>query len=168
MEKAIDVSSTVVDVLLLRCNCLFTVEHITHSRLLCGSNDKEVIYQANLLNTDGKTAPELMSLIQEWVDNTPQLSVGGALLEVDPYCSVNVTEVGKTEECDAVSPTIATTMQVSEVPLPGYLIPAIAGGVGGVFGIILLVLIATILICCCGRKGSNISRKSGRHTLYVI
>ena len=158
MEKATDVSSTVVDALLSHCNCFFTVEHIAHSRLLCGRDNKEVIFQANILNTENRAAPELMILVQRWVYNRLRFYVGGSAIRIDDYCAVSVNEVGDTDECDAIDPTIGTVVAILEATLPEVprvpndLIPVIAGIAGAVVGTILLLVIVTILICCCERS----------------
>lgn len=146
--------------LLLVCDCPYSVEYVTHTRLLCGSNENEAIYQANLLNTGGKTAAELKALVQLWVDNAPTISVAGALQQVDSYCQVDVAEIGNTDECVALQPTTPEPVESTEQALvPSHLTAVIAGSVGGVVGTIFLMVAIVIVLCVCSRKSARATLK---------
>lgn len=139
------------------------MEHVTHTRFLCSSNENETIYQANLLNTDGKTAAELKDLVQLWVDNAPVISVAGALQQVDPYCQVDVTQIGNSDECVALRPTAPTTAEsiesTDQALVPSHLIPVIAGSVGGGVATIFLMVAIVIVLCICSRNSSRTDLK---------
>ena len=155
--KATDISSAIVQVLLLACNCPYSLEYVTHSRLLCGTNPHEVIYQSNLLNTDGQTASELVGLVQMWVDNGPTLPVAGVSAVVDPYCQISLSQVGNTEECIALNPTTPTTIESTKQSSsrPSHLTAAIAGGVAGGVATIIVVVLVVGLLCVCRRRDSS-------------
>ena len=146
-----------MQVLLLACNCPYSLEYVTHSRLLCGTNPHEVIYQSNLLNTDGQTASELVGLVQMWVDNGPTLPVAGVSAVVDPYCQISLSQVGNTEECIALNPTTPTTIESTKQssPRPSHLTAAIAGGVAGGVATIIVVALIVGLLCACSRRDSS-------------
>ena len=159
IEKATEISSTIVDILLRVCECPYSLEYVTHSRLLCGSNENEVIYQANLLNTDGKTAAELKGTVQLWVDNAPAIMVGGTLQKVDSYCQVDVTEVGRVDECLALNPTTPTVATAIESTREAstsssHSVAIIAGAIGGGVLTIFLMVVIVVVVCSCKRRGT--------------
>ena len=143
-----------MQVLLLACNCPYSLEYVTHSRLLCGTNPHEVIYQSNLLNTDGQTASELVGLVQMWVDNGPTLPVAGVSAVVDPYCQISLSQVGNTEECIALNPTTPTTIESTKQSSPRPTAAIVGGVAGGVATIVFVVLIVGLL-CACRRTDSS-------------
>lgn len=156
-QKATDISSAIVDTLLLACSCPYSLEHVTHSRLLCGAGEKEFIYQSNLLNTDQMEASELMALVQLWVDNDPIITVGGVASQVDNYCQVSVSGIGE-PECVALNPTTATTVASTveeQSTRPSYLTGAIAGGVVGGAAIVILLFLIVVILCACRRSAGQ-------------
>ena len=160
IEKATEISSAIVDILLRVCECPYSLEYVTHSQLLCGSNENEVIYQANLLNTDGETAADLKRMVQLWVDNAPAIMVGGTLQKVDSYCQVDVTEVGRVDECSALNPTtptVATAIEFTREPSASssHSVAIITGAVGGgVLTIFLMLVVIVVVVCSCKRRGT--------------
>ena len=155
MQKAADVSSAIVTALLEACGCPFSLEFVTHSRLLCGSSEREFIYQSNILNTDQMDASALKDLVQLWVDNAPVITVAGASRQVDTYCQVGVSTIGELE-CVALHPTTPTTLESTEQSTrPSYFTTAIAGGVGGGVGLILLLLVIVGVLYATRRKSGN-------------
>ena len=90
MQKATDISSAIVMTLLLACDCPYSLEHVSHSHLLCGASEEEFVYQSNLLNTDEMDASQLKDLVQIWVDNSPIIMVAGMSRQVDNYCQVSI------------------------------------------------------------------------------
>ena len=129
------------------------MEYVLHSRLLCGTSENEVIYQSNLLNVEGRTASELIELVQSWVDTGAVIEVGGVRYVLDSYCQVGVTEVDSVEECVALNPTTATP-RVGATVRPVHITAAIAGGVGGILGLIALVLLLAGLLLAFSRTGT--------------
>ena len=167
MQKAADVSSAIVTALLQVCGCPYSLEYVTHSRLLCGSSPREFIYQSNLLNTDQMDASALKGLVQLWVDNAPVIMVAGASRQIDTYCQVGASSIGE-PECVALNPTTPTTLESTEQSTrPSYLTAAIAGGVGGGVGLILLLLVIVGVLCISRRKSDKNSSKAFtmKHTI---
>ena len=166
-QKSTAISLVVVEEILSNCQCPYSLDYVTNSRLLCGNNDREVIYQSNLLNTDGAQATELREMVQTWVNTNPMISVRGMSQQVDSYCQVEVSEIGSTN-CTAINPTTSTVVKSTDKQpnTQDHNIPAIVGGVlGGVGTIVILVLLVIILYCCTGSRSSLISKKEGSRPL---
>ena len=66
-----------------------------------------MVYQGQLLTTDGKTAEDVRNLTQEWVLNKPFIRVSDQSYQLNAYCSVIIDKVGESV-CDAISPTEPT------------------------------------------------------------
>ena len=147
MQKSVDISSAIVRRLLSDCQCPYSLDYVTHTRLLCGSNDREVIYQSNLLNTDGAQATELMEMVQTWVNTNPTISVGGVSHQVSSYCQVEVSEIGSME-CMAINPTTPTVVMATKQAVEAS-ISVIAGAAAGGAGVLLLMILCIGILCCC-------------------
>lgn len=142
---------------MLACSCPYSLEYVAHSRLLCDpDNDREIIYQSNLLNTDSMTASELKAHVQDWVLSRPSIFISGELREINPYCNVSVTEIGDTR-CLALMnrqtmPTVGTASEgAGEGAGTGHLAAIIAGSVGAGVGVLLLLFVIGCILCGCGR-----------------
>ena len=153
MQKSVDISSAIVRRLLSDCQCPYSLDYVTHSRLLCGSNDREVIYQSNLLNTDGAEATELREMVQTWVNTNPTISVGGVSQQVSSYCQVEVSEIGSME-CMAINPTTPTVVMATKQAVE-VSIAVIAGAAAGGAGVLLLMILCIGILCCCCTKSKK-------------
>ena len=154
MEKASEISSTIVSYLLENCECPYSLEYVINARLFCGSDESTVIYQSNLLNTDGQTALDLLTLIQAWAEEGPEITVFGVTREVDPYCLVNVTDVNNADDCVPLVPTTAESTML-ESTRPSHFTAAIAGGVAGGVATVLVVLVLAVVLYMC-RSGVGV------------
>ena len=101
--KVSDISKSITAAIAELCQCQYTSNFIVDSRLFC-KDKSEVIYQGQLLTTDGKTAEGIRNLTQEWVLNKPLISISNQTYQLNPYCSVVVNKIGVTV-CDAIFPT---------------------------------------------------------------
>ena len=122
------------------CNCEYSENFIDSGQFLCSSSKKEIIYQAQLLTTDGKTAEEIRNITQNWVLTKPIVTISGQRHQLDPYCSVVIREIGDLS-CD---PTVPTSGVKSGTR--GYLVGYSAGIVlvlSAVVGIIIVAMIIT-------------------------
>ena len=86
------------------CNCEYSENFIDSGQFFCGSSKKEIIYQAQLLTTDGKTAEEIRNVTQKWVLTKPFITISGQRHQLDPYCSVVIERIGDIS-CDPTVPT---------------------------------------------------------------
>jgi len=146
----------VVQVLLQSCNCPYSLDYVTHSRLLCGSSTKEIIYQSNLLNADGVSATTLRDIVQQWIDTGPMIPVNGNYQSVDNYCQVSLSKMGDMLDCVAKNPTTPTAVEsAEEATRPSYLVPAIAGSIGGIVGFAIILAVIVGVLCCCRRKAPD-------------
>ena len=133
---------------------------MANSTLLCGTNEKEVIYQSNMLNTGSTPASYLKLLLQNWVDTSPSVLVGGELQVVQSYCQVDLSELGNTEECNALNPTTDSSVEEGNGDKGSLNIAVIAGGAaGGVVFILLLVFISAGVVAYCFRRSTPSKQK---------
>ena len=124
---------------------------------MCGKNLAEFIFEAKVLSTGERMSIQFRDeLIQTFVNERPLVSIGDLSYQVDPYCTVELTDLGSTD-CRSENPTVALS-QNNGTRTPFEIAIAITGGVGGgVFLCILLATAAGIACCCCSRK--SVKRK---------
>ena len=84
-----------------RCQCQYSGSFIVNGELSCTTGN-DVIYQAQLLSTEGKTALEIRNITQQWVLSRPAIIIDSLSYQVDSDCSTVITELGVTS-CDDVS-----------------------------------------------------------------
>ena len=118
------------------CQCQYSETFISNGQFFCGNSKKQVIYQAQLLITDGKTAEEIRNITQKWVLTKPFITISGKSYQLDPYCSVVIKEFGDIT-CDAVSPTQLESSVESSTYLLVYSV---------VVGVLLLLAITGVVI----------------------
>ena len=121
-------------------------------QLLCSdSKPKQVIFQAILLPSDGKTAEELRNATERWVLMKPIMIISGASYQLDTDCSVVITEVGDTS-CNTLSPAASTAGSNDDnIIIMAY---SIGGGILLLLAIAMVVVILTV--CVLLRRKSKI------------
>ena len=117
MGKAKDMAQAISEQIAQICNCEYSKNFVDNGQFFCSSSEKEIVYQAWLLTTDGKTAEEIRKLTQKWVLTKPFVTISGKRHQLDPYCSVVIQEIGNLT-CD---PTILN-VQSSNVRSSGNLV----------------------------------------------
>ena len=157
-KKIADIEKAIADYIAQTCNCtIFSTQYITQARLMCGLNLAEFIFQGLVLSTAEKTSMEFREdFIQKWVTEKPLVNISGLSYQIDPYCKVELTEMGSAY-CESDNPTVAAS-QRNGTKTPLALAIEITAGVGG--GVLAFILIATAFIiacCCCSRK--SVKRK---------
>ena len=139
MGKKSAITADVTEQLSERCRCSYTGSHIVGSQLFCDNN--KLIYQAEFLETSGKTLNQIRSLIREWVFSQPSISINNKPYELDSSCSV-VVETPGISSCYALQPTTGSTLIPEATPRPPS--PFELAAVVGVGVILLLVSIVVI------------------------
>ena len=148
-----DIEEAIARYVLDNCNCnIFSPEYIAQAMLMCGKNLREFIFQAKILSTAEKTSSEFRdNFVQKWVNERPIVPVAGESYQVDPYCSVELTDLGTTY-CYNENPTVGLS-QRNGTRTAYEIAIYITGGVGGgLFICILIAVAACIACCCCSRK----------------
>lgn len=103
------------------CQCQYSGRFIVDGQLFCIS-ENDVVYQAQLISTDGKTALEIRNITQQWILSSPSIMIHNLSYQVDPTCSVVVKELGEIS-CSAASEsqptniksTVSTSVVISSV-----------------------------------------------------
>ena len=139
-EKATDIAQSISEQIAQMCQCEYTQAFVDHERLFCSQDsENQVIYQAQLLSTDGRTSEEIRNITQTWVLTEPFVSVSGHPHQLDPYCSVVIEMIGNLS-CDPALP-FGPTVQSSGVRSKR------AGSGGGVvaYSIGIILLLSTVV-----------------------
>ena len=137
--KVSDLSKSVTKAIAELCQWRYTSSFIVDSQLFCNGKS-EVVYQGQLLTTDGKTAEDVRNLTQEWVLNKPFISVSDQSYQLNAYCSVIIDKVGESV-CDAISPT-EPTLKSEKNAYTGFTVREISFIVVMVFLILVIVAFA--------------------------
>ena len=116
-----------------QCKCQYSFSFITDGHLFCTIKNN-VIYQAQFLPTDSKTALEIRNIIQDWVLSRPIIKIDGISYQLDPDCSIVAKELGVTS-CDTEATSQSTINVTSFV-------------VAGCVSLILVIVVVIILVCC--------------------
>ena len=111
-----------------------------------------MVYQGQLLTTDGKAAEEIRNLTQKWVLDKPFISVSDQTYQLNPYCSVIIDKVGE-NVCDALSPT-ESTLKSDKISGTDFTIREIS------FIVVMALLVVVIIAFAVGATAYCIRRKS--------
>ena len=125
----------------VHCN----VTYVAESLFSCFGTDVEetVVFLAEVVytySTDSSTTP--LSLLQNWVSQSPLIAVDQQQLKVNGTCQVEVDSVSIIPRC----------VQVSPMTPPPSSAPIIIGVVCSVVVLIGLSAVILILVICIGRK----------------
>ena len=159
LGKAVDIDMAISDNISQTCDCEYSESFIINGQLLCGDSKKEIVYQALLLTTDGKTAEEIRTLLQEWVLTKPLIIVNKIHYQLDPYCSVVIREISDLS-CDPIVPTLPPSGVGQKAGSLGY--------VAVVVILLLSIIIATvgITLSCYALKKYRL-KKAKEHMMYA-
>lgn len=130
------------------CQCQYSGDYIIDGRLFCASKN-DVVYQAQLISTDGKTAQEIRNVTQQWVLSKPTIMIDNLSYQVDPNCSVIVKELGETS-CNAASESHPTNIMQSIVNTS----IVVSSAIGGMMVLLCIGLIIASL-CYFHKRKSN-------------
>ena len=143
-RKANDITITIGKQIASMCNCRYSEDYIDGGQFFCPSFRKQIIFQAVFLKTNGKTAEEIRNTTQTWVLMKPFMTVAGKSYQLDPYCSVAITDIGDTS-CDAISP--ANLSSDSDAGSSGS--ESIYGIGGGILLLIVVIVAMVIILTFC-------------------
>ena len=93
--KTSNIAQFIAQQIIQRCLCQYSASFIIDGHLFCTSK-KTVIYQAQFISTDSKTALEIHNITQQWVLSRPMIIIDNLFYQVDPNCSAVVNKLGVT------------------------------------------------------------------------
>ena len=150
-EKLADITSSIISAINSRCQCSLTVNHISTEHFLCTSDQKVVLYRAELSRNLDCT--RVLSHIEQWASGgQASILVQGNSIEVYPNCPVEVDSLLTPADC--TRPTTVGTHSTSSVPsgIEGNLgTIAAGGGIGGVV-LIAIIILTAVITCMCVRS----------------
>ena len=162
--KLEDITNTVIRILTASCtDCDITADIIDIELFACFS-ESHVTYRARLQGTSETDSSSLISLIEKWVDNNPNIGISGLLFQVDAKCSVEIASFDEGECSETMKspdstpgpnagPTESTTDSADNSISPELII-------GGTVALILIIAISIIgmvpILRCCRRNSKMI------------
>ena len=109
MGKIAAITAAVTEQISERCRCSYTGSHIIDSQLFCDNN--KLIYQAEFLETSGKSLNEIRTLIRGWMFSQPSISIYSMPYELDSSCSIVVETPG----ISSCKPTTGSTQLAVDI-----------------------------------------------------
>ena len=149
-EKLADITSSVISAINSRCQCSLTSSHIrTNSEIFhCTSDRQVVLYRAEL--SGHPDCEQVLSYIEQWIrGGQTSVIVQSNSIKVYSNCPIEVDSL--TAQADCVRPTTFGTDSTTPIATAvegGFGITPIAGGVGGVV-LIAIIVLAAVLACIC-------------------
>ena len=142
VRKISDIARFISQQIAQLCQCQYSDSFIVDGQLFCTTKNN-VIYQAKLLSTDGKTALEIRNITQLWLLSKPIIAIEEKFYQLDPFCSAVVKEFGVTS-CD----TVSSTESLSEPP-SSFTTIELASVIGVGVMLLLTTVLIVALVCCC-------------------
>lgn len=78
-------------------DCQYSPEYFGLLQFFCDTseiNSDTVSFQGRLVSTTDVSSAAIIDLLQEWVDSSPMIVVGGSRLTVIAQCSVGINQLG--------------------------------------------------------------------------
>ena len=142
MEKQMDISSTISQVVQDSCQCRYGQSEIDREVFHCfDGSENSVTYRARLLATADVDIQSLTSYLEEWVAGGNSIVVGGVNLVVNKDCSVEIADLLQQEE--------GCTVESARSGINGV---AVATSVGGTVLIACTVTVAVVTIVILWRR----------------
>ena len=147
-EKLADITSSIVTAVNARCQCSLTANLISTGHFLCTTDPQVVLYRAQL--SGRPDCAQVLSYTEQWVSGGPSILVQSNSIAVKAICPIEVESL--TVQADCVEPTTITTSATTAGALNnngGF--GAIAGGIGGVMVVAVVLGAVAIVVCMCTR-----------------
>ena len=146
-EKQMDIKEEIVKQVLMHCSCEFTTSNIISDTFSCRGSQGEfgdtVVYRANItmqVPISITDANDIVTYINQWVQNEPPVAVKGITLALDADCP---TMLDSFDSDDCVIEE--SSNQTSSSPLPFGII--IGASAAAVVVVVLIVVIIILLYC---------------------
>ena len=144
-EKLADITNSIITAVNARCQCSITANHISTGHFLCTTNPQVVLYRAKL--SGRPDCAQVLPYIDNWVSRGPSILVQSNSIAVEATCPTEVDSL--TAQADCERPTSGTSAALNSGGGFG-LIGAIAGGIGGVIFVSIIIL-GAVVVCMCAR-----------------
>ena len=126
--------------------CGVTAANIKDNEFSCrGGLTKQIVYRARIVGTDVYSAPDLVSLMQSWVNSDrASVMVQSSRLHLDPTCSTSLDSLYDTDCISSSGPVNPPTAAPAKGGVSGGEIGGIA--VGAAIVLLLIILIVVIML----------------------
>ena len=141
-EKLADITSSIITAVNARCQCSLTAIHISTGHFLCTTDPQVVLYRAQLFGRPD--CAQVLSYTEQWVSGGPSILVQSNSIAVEATCPIEVESL--TAQADCVRPTTGALNGGGGFGLIG----AVAGGIGGVI-LVGIIVLGAVVVCMCAR-----------------
>ena len=154
--KIDDITSALKEELQRSCVCSITKNDIAHEPLLVCSDTLShfVTYRSGLSGTSYIDSQMLISYIQDWVSNGPNVQVLSSLLKIDDECPVSITTYDD-DLCVDVITTASESPNISTTPNHSQQSTDTSGAITGGILAILVIVIGLVVVLVLLRRGCH-------------
>ena len=126
-------STTLASVVEDSCGCDFSASNLVNGTVLCSSVDShDLVYRAYIVSTNELSSTQIISYLDSWIREAPEVSSGVAIIIFDSNCTTSIDSM--------LDPICNTTEDSSE--------PVTSSGIDllGSDGIIVVVVVIALII----------------------
>ena len=155
-----------------RCQCEFQEYLIDQSVLFC-DEPGAVVFRAFLFGSVVLSdIDDLVRLIEEWVRNGANITIGNSVMMLDPYFPVTDNSLRDLECVEPSAPlsSVPPSPSSSASPSPFITIPIIIGVVAAIAVAVIVVFVVVAVLCCINRKKGKKARSTiaGLVDSYIV
>ena len=126
-------SDTLASVVEESCGCDFPSGNLVNGTVLCSSVDShDLVYRAYIVSTNELSSTQVISYIENWIREAPEVPSGVAVIIFDSNCTTSI---------DSMLDPICNTTEESSEPVTGSSIDLL-----GSDGIIVVVVVIAFII----------------------
>ena len=87
-------STTLASVVEENCGCDFPTANLVNGTLLCSSVDShDLVYRAYIVSTIELSSAQIISYIESWIRETPEVSSGVAIITFNANCTARISSM---------------------------------------------------------------------------
>ena len=126
--------TTLASVVEESCGCVFSADNLVNGTVLCSDVDShDLVYRAYIVSTIELSSPQIISYIESWIKEAPEVTSGVAIITFDANCTTSIDSM--------LDPICNTTTDASE-PVTGSSFELL----GSSDGIIVVVVVIAFII----------------------
>ena len=151
-----DIKEEIINQVLVPCSCQFTTSNIISDTFSCRGSQGEfkdtVVYRGNItlqVPISITDADDIVTYINQWVQNEPSVAVKGITLALDADCPTMLDSFDS-DDCKPYNQTSPSTSSSSSSSPLGIII----GAAAAVVVVIVLIIVIIIIVVCHRRKST--------------
>ena len=163
-EKQMDIKEEIIKQILMQCSCEFTISNIISDTFSCrgsqGEFEDTVVYRANItlqVPISITDANDIVTFINQWVQNEPPVAVMGITLALDADCPTMLDSFAS-DDCVIVEESSNQTNPSSSSSSSSSSPFGIIIGASAAAAVVVIVLIIVIIIILLYRRHKSTYR----------